>query len=133
MGFDFNNESSLGTNRGHILDLIVLGRRDEWLNTYQKYLVAKSNQDANKTNLFYTLVGILKTIELELRETLKRQMKEEYKEFKKNLDDCENENTLMKVFDKLNRVLDELRITRIDNKKNVDPTNLEATNESKGL
>lgn len=133
MGFDFNNESSLGTNRGHILDLIVLGRRDEWLNTYQKYLVAKSNQDANKTNLFYILVGILKTIELELRETLKRQMKEDYTEFKKNLDDCENENTLMKVFDRLNKVLDELRITRIDNKKNVDPTNLEATNESKGL
>jgi len=36
MAFDFGNEASLGTNRSHILDLIVLGRRDEWLNTFSK-------------------------------------------------------------------------------------------------
>jgi len=135
MAFDFGNEASLGTNRSHILDLIVLGRRDEWLNTFQKYRIACMQNDSNKTILFSSLRAILETIEFEIRETFKRRLKKDpsYDKFKLMIDKCSTDEELVKAFDVVNSVLDGLRITRIDNRKYVDSTDIEATNLSKGL
>jgi len=135
MSYDFNTEASLGTNRAHILDLIVLSRRDEWLNTYQQYKVSVYNNNADKNELFFRLRGILETIEFELRETLKRQLKKEpsYNDFKTDLLSADSEQKLLSCFDTVNNVLDTLQITKIDNRKRVDSTDIEATNESKGL
>lgn len=137
MGFDFNNETALGTNRAHILDLIVLGRRDEWLNTYQRYRKAVLQNSAEVDSLFCSLRAILETLEFELRETFKRRLKSgkpvTYDQFKDLVYNCDSEDDLVKAFNIFNGVLDGLQITRIDNRKNVDSTDIEAVNISKGL
>jgi len=133
MGFDFNNESSLGTNRAHILDLIVLGRRDEWLNTFQEYRIASATNSSSKDSLFYRLIAIIQTLEFEIRETLKRRIKDEYKDFKYNLDNIKTEDDLLASFNAVSEVLDKLNITKIDTRIAVDTTDVEAVNVSKGI
>ena len=129
---DFNSDGTLGTNRSHILDLIVLGRRDEWLNTFQKYRISSMENKSDKLILFNTLRSILETISIELKETMKRKFKD-YKEYKKKLDHIETDEELNYCFDRLNELLDQLSITRIDTKRYIDTTSVESENKEKGI
>ena len=133
---DFSSDGTLGTNRGHILDLIVLGRRDEWLNTYQKYRLSSLEQRSDKLILFNSLRSILETISIELKETMKRKFKNKDSssdDYFKRLNTIENDDDLMYCFNKFNELLDLLKITRIDNKAYVDTTSVESENKAKGL
>jgi len=129
---DFNSDGALGTNRGHILDLVLLGRHDEWLNTYQKYVLSKLENSSDQNRLLNTLKAISQTIEFQLRETLKRRVKTNYEEFKE-LIKRNDEKSIIESFNIINRTLDELQITKIDTRKNIDFTNIEEVNRSKGM
>ena len=133
---DFNNDAVLGTNRSHILDLVILGRPDEWINTFQKYQLAKFNNASNQTILLNKLKSIACSLEFEMRETLKRKLKldDKYKKFFQTLyTDESKEQDVLNSFNVINEVLDELEITKIDTRKKVNFLDLEGSNESKGL
>ena len=130
---DFNSDGALGTNRSHILDLVILGRRDEWLNTFQKFQISKVENGSDQIRLLNILRGIAQTMEFEIRETLKRRLNKEYDKFKEELYHSQEEKVLMNCFDQINTVLDKLQITRIDTRKQIDFTNIEESNTAKGL
>lgn len=135
---DFNSEGMLGTNRAHILDLVVLERRDEFLSKYQKFKESSLQNNSDKNLRFYKLKAALQVLYLELEELLIRQVREDkYKITASILDQkinsCESDEELIYCYKIINKVLDSINITRIDNKQKIDFTDIEASNVSKGL
>jgi hypothetical protein len=131
---DFNSETMLGTNRSHILDLIILGRRDEWINTFQRYQVSRFDGRSNFRELFNSLKAILMTLSLELKETLVRKWSSsEFDSFFISVRESSDDSSLLVAFNRINEVLDSLNLIRIDTKRQIDTTNIELENETKGI
>jgi len=134
---NFESDATLGTNRSHILDLIVLGRRDEWLNTYQKYSIALLDNKSGSNELFNVLKSILLTMSIELKETMLRKWtndeKPDYNEFLTKIRKANNDQEIISCFDALNQLLDGLNMTKIDTKRYFDTTSVETENQEKGL
>ena len=131
---DFNSDNMLGTNRSHILDLIILGRRDEWLNTYQKYQVSLLDNKSGSQELFNLLKGILLTLAFELKETIIRHHDRAfYDGLVSRVRNSVSDVDIVDAFDSLNALLDVLNMTRVDTRKKIDTTNIELENEVKGI
>lgn len=133
---DFNSEQLFTANKGEILNIIILGRRDELLNTFQlwreKVLIGAGS------SMEYKLRSCLFTLFLEVAEPIERKL-EDTKELKHLLaviysnDTSIPEEDLLTAFRTINGFLDDLNLIRIDNKKKYDTTDIEAENEEKGL
>jgi len=139
---DFNSEGTLGTNRSHILDLIVLQRRDEFLNAYELLRVSVLQNTANTSDLFFKLRAKAESLFLELVRPLARKLGAQNKKdntlidfdgLKKLVFFAKDSDDLLKAYNVINGVLDDLTITRIDNRTKIDFTNIELSNYSKGL
>ena len=133
---NFESEQLLTTNKGEILNLIVLGRRDELLNTFQVWRESCISNSASEKTQEYKLRSCLFTIFLELERPLDRNLdKEAYLELKNfvNTKDDVEEKDILKAYSTINTFLDKINLTKIDTKKNFDSRNLEAENKEKGL
>ena len=131
---DFNSEGMLGTNRSHILDLIILQRRDDLINAFEEYRFSVKEGRSDTSVKLNRVCSRLEALFMELKHVLERRLdKEEYDELKIKVMKIENQEELITVFDTINKLLDTLNIITIDKKKIVDYTNTEASNESKGI
>lgn len=88
---------------------------------------------SDKQILFNTLRSILETITMELKETIKRKFKKEYEDYNNRVNTIKTDKDLTYCFDKLNSLLDQLQITRIDTKRYIDTTSVESENKEKGI
>ena len=135
---DFNSDGALGTNRSHILDLVVLQRRDDFINAYEEYRFSVLQNGSDSATKLFKLKSRLESILLEIDRLLFRRVKEvhktTYEELKTliNSDEVKIDN-VMRAFNLINLILDELNITRIDTRRKIDYTDIEASNTSKGL
>ena len=131
---DFNSEGAFSSNKGHILELLLLGRRDELINTFQLWKVAKCSNSSNKDNLKHQLQGVLFTLFLETKEALNRFFKEDYILIEKQiLKNDLNDDDILKLFFKINSCLDELSLIKFDSKRKYDSRQVEQENNEKGL
>ena len=137
---DFDSKEMLGANKEHIISVLILQYRDEVTQYIESYKIAEIENRSNQDTLFYKLVIKIQTLELHLRETLKRKLpktkdfnKFHYEQLKTRIDEMKDLKDVIFVFDKINEVLDQLKITRIDVRPSIDYTNLEQANKSKGL
>lgn len=131
---DFNSEGAFSSNKGHILELLILGRRDELINTFQLWKEAQSSNSSKEESLKHKLQSILFSIFLETKEALNRFYKEDYaliedKILKRTLTDTD----ILKLFFKINSCLDELSLIKFDSKKKYDSRQVEQENYEKGL
>ena len=131
---DFNSEGAFSSNKGHILELLILGRRDELINTFQLWKEAQSSNSSKEESLKHKLHSILFSIFLETKEALNRFYKEDYaliedKILKRTLTDTD----ILKLFFKINSCLDELSLIKFDSKKKYDSRQVEQENYEKGL
>ena len=134
---NFDSEQMLTTNKGEILNLIVLGRRDELLNTFQQWRVSCISNGSNKKTVEEKLRGSLFVLFMEIERPLSRKLD------KKVFEDLEifvySESTdiskvdIISAYHVLNKFLDDINLTKIDTKKNFDSRNLEDENAEKGL
>ena len=134
---DFNSDSALSANKGHILELIILGRRDELINTFQSW---KENSLANTSkseSLKYKLQSILTALFLEIDRAFYRRVenKEDYDRIRTSLlgNEIISDEELIEYFFVINNTLDNLQLIKVDTKKKYDTTEIEAENEEKGL
>lgn len=142
---DFNSEGAFTANKSHILELVILGRRDELINTFQLW---KENQVENtgKASKYKSkLVSILFSMYLELERPLHRKLTTTNKEtkttdtskydaLKQTIFSTEpSDEEVIQAYLDLNNVLDELNLTKIDNKRIYDTTSIETENLEKGL
>lgn len=131
---DFNAEKTVGTPAVDVVRILVLQARANVFDSLEKYNKDCSNNiDASQA----VLKSRIATWFLEIQAYLKRTNKA--KEYSKTYESWEqklffNENILEKkeilsIIFELNKVLDELKIIRLDNRPAYDRTNIELDNE----
>ena len=133
---DFNSEGAFSANKGHILELIILGRRDELINTFQMFKEKSLANVSDAEKYKYKFQSVLVSLFLELDRTIYRKLgKVDYDDFKKIIMSgvIADESKLTDCFFKMNAILDELNLIKIDTKKKYDTTDVESENEEKGL
>jgi hypothetical protein len=133
---DFNSAELFSANKGEILNLIILGRRDETINAFQMWRETKLNNSGD-SRIRNKLLSCMSALYLEIAEALERKIKEKetidilnkalFSNFSVTDDD------IILIFRTLNKVLDELNLIKIDTRKNIDTTNIEEENLEKGL
>jgi len=137
---NFESDVLLTTNKGEILNIVILGRRDEVLNTFQSYMrarISNSSSIATEENkLRASLFVLFLEIEIPLSRRLlsndKRQVLDELKEFVYSIDLVKPED-LIKSYNVINKFLDDINLTKIDTKKKFDSRLVEDENTEKGL
>lgn len=133
---DFNSEGAFSANKGHILELVILGRRDELINTFQMWKEFSLANSSKAEALKYKLHSVLAALFLELDRTLFRRLESvDYDLMKdKLLGNVVLSNVeLNDFFFEINTALDGLNLIKIDNKKKYDSTDIESENEQKGI
>ncbi len=128
---DFNNETTIGTSAVDIVRVLVLQSRKYTFEAWEKYRKQKAcNIDADLSLVYSRLHAWFD----ELQASLKRRMKpEEYKALKVKLNKKDDETSLLDVTYFLNEYLDDIRLTRLDTKKDYDKTDWESENKAMGI
>jgi len=131
---DFNSEGLFTANKGQIIELVVLGRRDELINTMQLWRESKLGNTSREEGLKSQLRSVLFALFLELERPLSRTIKSNDFDALKlvctGVEDVSDADLLKAFFD-LNATLDVLGLIKIDKTKRFD--NLEDINKSKGF
>jgi hypothetical protein len=128
---DFNNETTIGTPAIDIVRVLVLQRRNDLFEAYEKYLINESSGVQSNNSI---VRARLKSWFLEHQAYLKKR-KLTAEEYAKLLNDLNSEDIkkLEEVIYQLNEALDDLGITKIDTKKVFDTTRVELENQNKNL
>ena len=139
---DFNSGDVFTSNKGFILELVVLGRRDELLNTFQLWREYKLGRNSKEETTKFKLRAVLFTLFLELDRAIFRKLKKVddvnkivYEEFKEKVLSVDPilDDELIELYFVINNILDSLNLIKIDTKRAYDTTNAETENEEKGL
>jgi len=144
---DFNSEGAFSANKSHILELVILGRRDELINTFQLWSEAKISNSSKEESLRYKLRAVLLSVFLELERPLNRKLIKRGRNgsvldsynydfmcsMLTKFDQVVDSAVLMKLYFLINTTLDDLNLIKIDNKRAYDATNIETENGEKGL
>jgi len=144
---DFNSEGAFTANKAHILELVILGRRDELINTFQLWSESRISNNSKEETLRTKLRAVFLSVFLELERPLYRKLvkrdakghvldssafdsiKDNIINFDKSVDGSE----LINIYFTLNKALDDLNLIKVDNKKFYDSTSVETENTQKGL
>jgi len=143
---DFNSEGAFTANKSHILELVILGRRDELINTFQLWRESLIANDSREEKFKHKLRAVLFSLFLELERPLFRKLSErkvdsdvlnvvKYNDLRRlvfSVDHINNDD-LVDAYLTFNRALDEMNLIKIDNKKKFDSTNIELENDIKGI
>lgn len=132
---DFNSEGAFTANKAHILELVILGRRDELINTFQLWRENKLALTSKEEGLRHKLRSVFFAIFLELERPLSRKLdQKKFDELKGHIFAADlDQDQIVDDYLVLNKALDELNLIRIDNKKSYDTTSVESENSEKGL
>lgn len=144
---DFNSEGAFTANKAHILELVILGRRDELINTFQLWGESKILNNSKEETLRTKLRAVILSVFLELERPLYRKLvkrndkgrvidSSEFDSIKDKIIDFDQAvegDELIKIYFTLNQALDELNLIKVDNKRAYDSTSIETENEQKGL
>jgi len=134
---DFNSDGAFATNRSHILELVILGRRDELINAFQSWRENMMLENSKELTSKFKLRSCMFALYLELEPSLKRRWDASvYNKFRDSIisikSDLDND-VILEMFFKLNNALDEMNLIKIDKVKTYDSRKVEGENEAKGL
>lgn len=131
---DFNNETTIGTPAVDVQRISILQRRYDLFEAIENY--QKRSFDNVKMSSAVVKARLM-TLFLEIQPLIKRKYKE--KEYQGMRSICLGENKditfeqVLKVIFQLNELLDEIRLTRVDNKQSYNPMDIEKENQMKGF
>jgi hypothetical protein len=132
---DFNSEGAFTANKSQILELVILGRRDELINAFQLWRENLIANTSKEEGLRHKLRAVLFALFMELDQPLKRKLGKKYDKLKEFI--CStggvDPDDLLECFFEINTALDEMNLIKIDNKKRYDTTSIESENAEKGL
>lgn len=130
---DFNNETTIGTPAVDVVRILILQRHSDLIEAYEVYL----KQKYAKINISTAVVKArLFSLFLQLQPTIKRRYGEDieaYNIIQKLFTNPEGQEKIEEALYYINELLDDLRLTRIDTKKQYNSTSVEAENKAKGL
>jgi len=127
---DFNNETTIGTPAVDVVRILILQRHSDLLEAYEQY--NKQLYNGVQPSLAVVRARVL-SLYIQIHASLKRRLSsKDYDELKRQVHSKELEDIKGTIFS-LNDILDDLRLTRIDTKKQYDSTSVEAENKARGL
>lgn len=129
---DFDNEVTVGMPAVDVERILILERRYNLLEALEKFNRARlMNAEGDISIVRARLCSMF----LEIDALLERQMKE--KEFKKLKDQVmgteSTEEQMLESIYTINKILDQVQLTRIDTRIKYDRTRVEVENKNKGL
>lgn len=128
---DFNNDATVGTPAVDVERISILQRRYDLIEAIEYYRKKRLDGAAFPISVVRSR---LFSLFLEVQACLKRRLKpEDYNNLFSICYDSKEELELLDAVYKINEVLDELRLTRIDTQKVYDSTDTEAENKIKGF
>lgn len=132
---DYEKDGMLTANKAHILTLVVLEKRDNFLNAKEEWLKQELLGYSSKAKLKAAMQSRYSSLFYELRETLKRHVKQEYDSLQDLADSTRlaKASEIIDAYKVISVTLDQLQLTKIDTRKQYDTTDVEAENEEKGL
>jgi len=141
---DFNSEGLFTSNKSQIIELVILGRRDELINTFQLWRENVIGNTSKEVTLKNKLRAVLFALFLELERTLYRRLVNvkdkkvvdsvEFDKLKASCMGVEAEvdnDSLIDAYLIINNCLDGLGMIRVDKERNYKT--LEDLNKLKGL
>lgn len=126
---DFNNETTIGTPAVDIVRVLVLQRRNDFIESLEHY-----NKQIHAGVEAHTHIVRARIISLyyEIKPMLLRKYKD--KEYIRILEKSMNEGDIKEillVWELINNFLDKIQLTRIDTRANIDTTDVLAETRSK--
>lgn len=125
---DFNNDATIGTPAVDVERISILQRRYDLIEAIEHYYKNKFN---NVTSPLSLVRSRLISLYLELESTIKRQCSDE--DIKLIKEACfekkSSEENILEATTLINLLLDRLRLTRIDLKKDFDRKKIEDSNK----
>lgn len=106
----FNSEGAYGRTAGEIEQISILQRRYNFIEAYEDYLKKKYNNIGTSLNL---VRARLISLFLQIQATTERRL-EEYTSIEKSIFIIKEENDIKEMFYIISRLLDKLKITRLD-------------------
>lgn len=128
---DFDNEATIGTPAIDIIRVLVLQARAYTFEAWEDYHKKRAAGIEANLNVVYARLHAWFD---ELQAALKRKLKkEDYRKLKDGLAKNKDEQALRDVTYFLNGYLDEIKLTRLDTKKDYDKTGWESENKEAGI
>jgi len=126
---DFNNDTTIGTPAIDVVRILVLQRRSDLFEAIERY----NKLDYQGTTPDIAIVRArLVSLFLEIQASLKRRLKQqEYDQLKEKIYSPDIVDIMDGVY-YLNEYLDNMRLTRLDNRPHVDKTKWEEVNKAYG-
>lgn len=127
---DFNNETTIGVPATDIVRILILQYRNDLMQaieTYNKQIFEGMEAPIG------TVKARLTTLHTEIRPLLNRQLTPSALEELKGQMDSEEMDDIMEALSTINTVLDTIRLTRIDTRKNINTHRVAQEDEAKGL
>lgn len=128
---DFNNETTIGTPASDVEKISILQRRYDLIEAFEDYKKKRFNGiDISTCIIRARLISLF----IEIQACLKRRLKD--KEYQEIYDLCFKEKSEEKILIALlliNEELDKINLTKIDNQRVYDSTDVEAENDIKGF
>lgn len=126
---DFNNEATIGTPAVDVVRILILQRRSDFIEALERY----NKMEYQNTSPDISIVKArLVSLFLELQAGLKRRLKKEsYTELMAKVYH-EDMAQVLEAFNYLNEYLDDIRLTRLDNRPKADKTKWEDVNKAYG-
>lgn len=128
---DFNNDTTIGTPAADVVKILLLEKRNnliEALEVYKKF----DNRDV-QADLSIVRARLL-SLFLDVQAAFKRRIEPgEYEKIKIRVLQSKEEEEILEVIYLFNEYLDDIRLTRIDNKKTYDPTEVGNEDKIKGF
>lgn len=133
---NFNDGQTISTPSLNINKIMILQRRAEFIDAYERWF-EQAHQE-NENNLYLSrMVSKLNTLFLEIRSMLKRKLKqknklEEYNQLKIAINSNDSKK-IISAFEYIDDFLDQIQITPVDIKRQIDTSRIEEINKYKGL
>lgn len=129
---DFNNDTTVTTPSGDVIKILRLERRYNLLEALENYYLQKELGQAYQHELAI-VKSRLKTLKVEIEGEISRKWKgQALREFETLLDSSK-EVDILAAWDKINLLLDDIGLTRMDTRHRYDSTRVETENRAKKL
>lgn len=127
---DFHNESTVGTPALDVVKILILQRRYDVFEALEIYNKDKlANQEVSNT----LLKSRLFTWFVEIQASLKRRLSKKDYEDLYNKITSDDEGAILEAIFIMNEELDNINLTKIDQRKQFDTTNMLKENKMKGI
>lgn len=135
---DFNNEATISTPASDIMRVLILERQNNFIEAWESYkktrlLNVKSNNNIVKARLISLFLQLYPLLKRRLSLDAKGGKGMSFSDLTLMVNSPKSDEEILQAFLTMSVVLDAVRLTRIDHKRDIDTSKVEEENKEWGL